>query len=47
MIFLDKLFELLDYLIANDRGLNNYDTEHLQELLEEAKDEWHELQEWV
>ena len=36
---LDKLFELLGYLIDNDRGLTNHDTDYLKKLLNEAKKE--------
>lgn len=34
----DIVIKILEYMIDVDRGLNNYDTEYLRELLTEAKE---------
>lgn len=34
----DIVIKILEYLIDVDRGLNNYDTEYLRELLAEARE---------
>lgn len=37
---MNKLLELLAYLIDVDRGITNYDTQHLHKLLSEVRQEW-------
>ena len=36
---MDIIIKILEYMVEVDRGLTNYDTDYLKQLIEEAKEE--------